>query len=39
MVTIQWKLSEKQAQYLNDKHRYLVVEGSARLWKNPVCLS
>ena len=26
---IQWKLTEKQAEYINDKHKYLLVEGSA----------
>ena len=29
MATIQWKLAEKQAQYIYDKHKYLIVEGSA----------
>ena len=29
MATIRWELSEKQAEYINDKHRYLIVEGSA----------
>lgn len=29
MPVVEWKLSEKQAEYLYDKHRYLVVEGSA----------
>ena len=29
MATIQWKLTEKQEKYINDKHKYLLVEGSA----------
>lgn len=29
MATIQWELTEKQAKYINDKHKYLLVEGSA----------
>ena len=29
MATISWKLTEKQEKYINDKHKYLLVEGSA----------
>lgn len=29
MASIQWKLTEKQEQYIWDKHKYLLVEGSA----------
>lgn len=29
MATIQWKLTEKQEKYIKDKHKYLLVEGSA----------
>lgn len=29
MATISWKLTEKQEKYLYDKHKYLLVEGSA----------
>lgn len=29
MATIQWVLTEKQAKYINDRHKYLLVEGSA----------
>lgn len=31
-TTISWKLTEKQAKYINDKHKYLLVEGSAWQW-------
>ena len=31
MPVVEWKLSEKQAEYLYDKHRYLVVEGLLRV--------
>lgn len=29
MATISWKLTEKQEKYINDRHKYLLVEGSA----------
>ena len=29
MATIQWELTEKKEKYINDKHKYLFVEGSA----------
>lgn len=29
MQTISWKLTQKQEKYIHDKHKYLLVEGSA----------
>lgn len=32
LTTISWKLTEKQEKYIWDKHKYLLVEGSAWQW-------
>lgn len=37
MSTISWKLTEKQEKYIWDKHKYLLVEGSAWLGQNHIC--
>ena len=29
MQTISWELTQKQEKYIHDKHKYLLVEGSA----------
>lgn len=38
MTAIKWELSEKQAYYIMDKTKYLLVEGSAWQWENDFCL-